>query len=155
MEQKKQANNKGFSLVELIVVVLIMAIIAVSMAPQVMKWVENARVATDRQVADSVVSIARLALTDQKAYSAVAGTGGSEYTITINNSGCTIKRGTEVPGAGDAFVAAFCSNIGVTTANSFNDIVMKSTGTEVVVTVATSGLVSSNAATELTSPDLD
>ena len=105
--QHKKVNNKGFSLVELIVVVLIMAIIAVSLAPQVMKWVENARVATDRQTADSVVSIARLALTDKDAYAAVVGTGGSEYTITINNSGCTIKKGGSTPTAGDAFVDAF------------------------------------------------
>ena len=45
----KKMNNKGFSLVELIVVVLIMAIIAVALAPQVMKWVENSRKATDVQ----------------------------------------------------------------------------------------------------------
>ena len=43
----KKMNNKGFSLVELIVVVLIMAIIAVALAPQVMKWVENSRKSND------------------------------------------------------------------------------------------------------------
>ena len=40
-------NNKGFSLVELIVVILIMAIIAVALAPQVMKWVDRSKVNTD------------------------------------------------------------------------------------------------------------
>lgn len=40
-------NNKGFSLVELIVVILIMAIIAVALAPQVMKWVDESRVSAD------------------------------------------------------------------------------------------------------------
>ena len=39
----KKNNNKGFSLVELIVVVLIIAIIAVALAPQVIKWVDRAR----------------------------------------------------------------------------------------------------------------
>ena len=34
---EKKRNNKGFSLVELIVVILIMAVIAVALAPQVMK----------------------------------------------------------------------------------------------------------------------
>lgn len=38
----KKRNNKGFSLVELIVVILIMAIIAVALAPQVIKWVSTA-----------------------------------------------------------------------------------------------------------------
>ena len=40
-------NNTGFSLVELIVVILIMAIIAVALAPQVMKWVDQSKVSTD------------------------------------------------------------------------------------------------------------
>ena len=40
-------NNKGFSLVELIVVVLIMGIIAVALAPQVMKWVDKSREAKE------------------------------------------------------------------------------------------------------------
>ena len=47
MKKTKKMNNKGFSLVELIVVVLIMAIIAVALAPQVMKWVNNSRVSSD------------------------------------------------------------------------------------------------------------
>ena len=40
-------NNKGFSLVELIVVILIMAIIAVALAPQVMKWVDQSKISAD------------------------------------------------------------------------------------------------------------
>lgn len=40
-------NNKGFSLVELIVVILIMAIIAVALAPQVMKWVDESKISAD------------------------------------------------------------------------------------------------------------
>ena len=61
----KKMNNKGFSLVELIVVVLIMAIIAVALAPQVMKWVENSRMSTDVQNYDSVVEAVNVALTDK------------------------------------------------------------------------------------------
>lgn len=155
MEQKKKVNNKGFSLVELIVVVLIMAIIAVSLAPQVMKWVNNARLSTDRQTADSVVSIARLALTDFEAYGAVTGDGGSEYTISVDKSGCTIKKGGATPGSGDAFVEAFCSNVGVTTTTSIDSIALKSSGITVVVTVSSSGVVSSNAETVLSSTDFE
>jgi len=69
----KKMNNKGFSLVELIVVVLIMAIIAVALAPQVMKWVENSRISTDCETYDQLISNIQLALTDKAAYAEVKG----------------------------------------------------------------------------------
>ena len=47
-------NNKGFSLVELIVVVLIMAIIAVALAPQIMKWVKNSRITADQNACGNI-----------------------------------------------------------------------------------------------------
>lgn len=57
-------NNKGFSLVELIVVVLIMGIIAVALAPQVMKWVGKSKISTDKNNADSLKSAVQTALAD-------------------------------------------------------------------------------------------
>lgn len=72
-------NNKGFSLVELIVVVLIMAIIAVALAPQVMKWVENSRKSTDCNNYDSVVSAVNIALADETVMGNLGTTG---YTLT-------------------------------------------------------------------------
>ena len=75
-------NNKGFSLVELIVVVLIMAIIAVSLAPQVMKWVDQSRQSVDVQTRDSVVSAFTIASVD----SAV---NGKTATVTISKSGAS------------------------------------------------------------------
>ena len=63
----KKLNNKGFSLVELIVVVLIMAIIAVALAPQVMKWVEESRKSTDANNYDTIVEAANTALANQEA----------------------------------------------------------------------------------------
>ena len=41
-------NNKGFSLVELIIVVLIIAIIAVALAPQVVKYVGRSKEDVDK-----------------------------------------------------------------------------------------------------------
>lgn len=72
-------NNKGFSLVELIVVVLIMAIIAVALAPQVMKWVENSRKSTDCNNYDSVVSAVNLALADENVLKSL---GDNKLTLT-------------------------------------------------------------------------
>ena len=58
---KKSNRSGGFSLVELVVAILIMAIIAVSLAPQIMKWVENSRMASDMQNYDNIVEAAQIA----------------------------------------------------------------------------------------------
>ncbi|MBP3577434.1 MAG: type II secretion system protein [Lachnospiraceae bacterium] len=152
MEQKVKANNKGFSLVELIVVVLIMAIIAVALAPQVMKWVDNSRIATDRQTADSVVSFARLALTDQAAYAEVANLGANTIEITVNNTGWDID-GSAAGVDFDSFEAAFCESAGI--AASDTDAIILKSDNEITVTINKDGLVTSDAADELDSDDLD
>lgn len=87
-------NNKGFSLVELIVVVLIMGILAVALTPQVLKWVERSRISTDRALMDSLVSNAQTALTNEGAYNRVKAEGAifkfgntGDATYTKNPSG--------------------------------------------------------------------
>ena len=89
----KKMNNKGFSLVELIVVVLIMAIIAVALAPQVMKWVENSRLSTDCETYDQMISNLQLALTDKSLGASITG-----HTFTITNGSNVAVDGTEVKG---------------------------------------------------------
>lgn len=63
--------NKGFSLVELIVVVLIMGILTIGLTPQVLKWVNNARVASDLDYMHSLESAVSFALMNADVYSDV------------------------------------------------------------------------------------
>lgn len=79
----KKMNNKGFSLVELIVVVLIMAIIAVALAPQVMKWVENSRKSTDVTNYGHVGEALEIAYAKEQVYKA------GDTQIKTSNSGNT------------------------------------------------------------------
>ena len=51
---KKGINNKGFSLVELIIVIAIMAILVGIIAPQLIRYIEKAKVSTDLRSLDAI-----------------------------------------------------------------------------------------------------
>lgn len=57
-------NNKGFSLVELIIVIAIMAILVGVMAPQLIKYIEKTNVSSDTQLCDTVKSAVTTAIMD-------------------------------------------------------------------------------------------
>ena len=57
-------KNKGFSLVELIIVIAIMAILIGVMAPQLIKYIEKSKVSSDTQLAGTVQTAIVTALSD-------------------------------------------------------------------------------------------
>lgn len=61
---KKEMNNKGFSLIELIVVIAIMAILVGALAPQLLKYIEKSRQANDVQAAGTVYTVVTTAYLD-------------------------------------------------------------------------------------------
>ena len=82
-------NNKGFSLVELIIVIAIMAILVGVMAPQLIKYIEKTNVSADVQLCDSVREAIQTAMMDPSVI-AVSDNGipaaNTSGTAVFNNS---------------------------------------------------------------------
>lgn len=74
-------NNKGFSLVELIIVIAIMAILAGALAPALIKYINKSRRSTDIQNADSLRTAIQTALSDPDAADAAPSGKISAATI--------------------------------------------------------------------------
>ena len=83
MKRKKfRKNNRGFSLVELIVVVAIMAVLVVILAPAMLRYVEKTRLQKDESALSEVANAAELALGEEAIMSAIDGTPDILLTIT-------------------------------------------------------------------------
>lgn len=74
---KKQKNNKGFSLVELIVVIAIMVVLVAVLAPVFTKYIESSRRSTDVQNANSVAESVLADVADGRTFS-------GEQTVAVD-----------------------------------------------------------------------
>ena len=81
-------NNNGFSLVELIIVIAIMAVLVGVLAPQFIKYVEQSRRSRDIQTAQEIREAVLAAIADGK----VSGTG----TASINTGSLVVGSGNAV-----------------------------------------------------------
>lgn len=68
----KKMNNKGFSLVELIIVIAIMAVLMGVLAPQLLKYVEDSRRQSDETAFGEVENAVKIALAVEEVYNAVS-----------------------------------------------------------------------------------
>lgn len=87
---KKNQNNKGFSLVELIVVVAIMGVLMVVLAPALLRYVERARLQTDNSMIAEIANAIEIALTDEDVINAIPAAG-----VTIPFADTSSTDGTQ------------------------------------------------------------
>ena len=84
--KERKKDNKGFTLVELVIVVAILAILVGILAPQYTKYVEKSRKAADASNLENLVTVFKTAASDSTD-TIKAGT----YEITIASTSTTIK----------------------------------------------------------------
>ena len=65
-------DNKGFSLVELIIVIAIMAVLVGLLAPQYLKYVSNSKVSTDISNAQEIATALNVAFADDQSAASMA-----------------------------------------------------------------------------------
>ena len=100
---KVRKNKKGFSLVELIVVIAIMAVLVAILAPQFIKYVEKSRQSADVKNSQEMVSAVQ-------AYAADTGLTASDSTGTVITFA---TDGTTVAGTNKTAIDAALSDAGV------------------------------------------
>ena len=130
----KKLNNKGFSLVELIIVIAIMAILVGVVGTQVIPYLENSRKAKDQQILSAWNTAAMSAYSNAAAkISATA-----NYEIIITGTGMTCSGGD----GSDSIKNYFSELTGITAGYNFNSNMESKAGKdikEVKITIYSSG----------------
>ena len=89
---KKTTDNKGFSLIELIIVIAIMAVLVAIIAPNLTKYLGSSKKNTDVKNADEIAATLKTCITDYEmdpAHGSLLSKGDSTgITLTWNGTTC-------------------------------------------------------------------
>ena len=96
--KRVKLDNQGFSLVEIIIVIAIMAILAAALAPQLIKYLEKAREASDHQVTETIIGCFNAAIADDDVYKELtANASVTTLDITFDSSGNPQMSASDFP----------------------------------------------------------
>jgi len=129
----KKMNNKGFSLVELIIVIAIMAILVAVLAPTYLKFVERSRKSTDCQNVAEIITALQTYAADPMVTSDTLTSG----KVVVPKTAAAVAGNANITGNADkALTAAGITTVGLKSAkwHGGNDI-------ELTVTVNADGTV--------------
>lgn len=93
----KKRNNKGFSLVELIVVIAVMAVLVVVLAPAYLRYVDKARVQKDVSAVSEIVQSIKIAAAEETVSKEITSSG---ITVKVDTNGVISVDGETVTATG-------------------------------------------------------
>ena len=88
-------DNRGFSLVELIIVIAIMAVLTSILAPQLIKYIERARIQKDQTAASEVLRTVQLAMANEGIYNQVVA-NTSNVTVVVKDNTAISCSGSDL-----------------------------------------------------------
>lgn len=135
---KVKMNNKGFSLVELIVVIAIMAVLVGILAPQYLRYVEKARLQKDNSAIAEIANAIKIAMADETINDAT--NDGDKITsanVSPTDKSKQIKFNTTPP-----LQAELAMTIGTTWTSGSNTYKNSTTQIEFTVNKAADGIIS-------------
>ena len=134
---KKEMNNKGFSLVELIVVIAIMAVLVGILAPQFLKYVEKSRLQKDNTAISEIANAAKTACAEEDVLDAMGSKAANLTLTTLTGSG----QGYKISGVTPAALEKEMENtLGAEVKISSKTYTNASSKPEIVITPATTGV---------------
>lgn len=91
----KKTNNKGFSLVELIIVIAIMAILAGAIAPALIRYIDKSRKSNDLSAAKTIKTAVETAMSNEDTYAAFTDTTATQPVLTLTPGGTAVAAITD------------------------------------------------------------
>ena len=131
-QERKENANKGFSLVELIVVVAIMAVLLVVLTPQYLRYVERTRLQKDNTAISDIVEAVKLGLADETILT------GPTFPATLTIDAVAAGTNSTVSfNPANALESELIATIGTTYTTSSNTY--RNSDTDIVINITLNG----------------
>ncbi len=124
----KKTNNKGFSLVELIIVIAIMAILAGAIAPALIRYIDKSRKSNDVSSCKTIKTAVETALGNEDIYAYLTNISGKITTITIAPGVATSAEGS---GKSAAITISGCTEPTDKSVSSCDELAKSEIGTNI------------------------